>query len=429
MQTNQLGRSPVHVTELSFGAAGIGNLYTPVSDATACASVQAAWEVGIRCFDTAPHYGLGLSELRLGAALRDYPREAYTVSSKVGRILEPLRHPDGDDLANGFAVPASHRRRWDFTAAGVERSLADSLRRLSLDRIDIVYLHDPDEHAEQALREAYPALEKLRNQGVIGAIGVGMNQAALPARFVMETDIDVVLLAGRYTLLDQSGLDDLLPAAEARGVSVVIGGVFNSGVLADPHRGATFDYGAVPEEALSRALRMQVLCEKHGMNLRSAALQFPFGHSAVSSVLIGARNPDEVRDAVDQVKQPIPLSLWHELRTTGLLPENVPLPEHARPRLLDRKRGCRPPGYLGVVTPHGCSGRPSATRPAQPPPRARRSANAARRAPVTSRCPRSQAGRVAKNVAMAEAARTIAALTAALTDIWVAPSRKPCAST
>ena len=163
---------------------------------------------------------------------------------------------------------------------------------------------------------------------MIGAIGVGMNQAAIPARFVRETDIDVVLLAGRYTLLDQSGLDDLLPAAETRGVSVVIGGVFNSGILADPHRGATYDYGAVPEDVLTRALRMQVLCaEARDQPSRSAALQFPFGHSAVSSVLIGARSANEVRDAVEQARQPIPLKLWHELRAAGLLPENVPLPE------------------------------------------------------------------------------------------------------
>jgi D-threo-aldose 1-dehydrogenase len=330
MQANWLGRSSVCVTKLSFGAAGIGSLYAPVSDATARAGVAAAWEAGIRCFDTAPHYGLGQSEQRLGAALRDYPREAYVVSTKVGRILEPVQHPDGDDLANGFAVPASHHRRWDFTAAGVERSLAESLRRLDLDRIDIVYLHDPDEHFEQALREGYPALEELRDQGVIGAIGVGMNQAAIPARFVRETDIDVVLLAGRYTLLDQSGLDDLLPAAEARGVSVVIGGVFNSGILADPHRGAAYDYGAVPEDVLTRALRMQALCEKHRISLRSAALQFPFGHPAVSTVLIGARSADEVRDAVEQARQPIPQRLWHELRATGLLPENVPLPGETR---------------------------------------------------------------------------------------------------
>jgi D-threo-aldose 1-dehydrogenase len=329
MRTNRLGRSPVGVTELSFGAAGIGNLYAPVSATAAHAAVRAAWDAGIRSFDTAPHYGLGLSEQRLGAALRGYPREAYTVSTKVGRILEPLPHVDGDDLANGFAAPAAHRRRWDFSAAGVERSLAESLRRLGLDRVDIVYLHDPDDHVEQALTEAYPALEKLRAQGVIGAIGIGMNQAAVPARFVRETDIDVVLLAGRYTLLDQSGLDELLPEAEARGVSVVNGGVFNSGILADPHRSATYDYGAVPEDVLIRALRMRVLCEKYGVSLRAAALQFAFGHPAVASVLIGARSPLEARDAVAEARSSIPPQLWHELRTTGLLPEAVPLPNRS----------------------------------------------------------------------------------------------------
>jgi D-threo-aldose 1-dehydrogenase len=166
---------------------------------------------------------------------------------------------------------------------------------------------------------------------VIGAVGVGMNQAVIPARFVRETAIDVVLLAGRYTLLDQSGLDDLLPAAEAHGVSVVIGGVFNSGILADPRRGTTYDYGAVPPGVLTRALRMQALCEKYGTSLRSAALQFPFGHPAVRSVLIGARNPGEMRDAVEQATQPIPVQLWHELRASGLLAENVPLPENAAP--------------------------------------------------------------------------------------------------
>ncbi len=326
MRTHRLGRSPVGVTELSYGTAAIGNLYTPISDADARGAVRAAWDAGIRCFDTAPHYGLGLAERRLGAALRGYPRAAYTVSTKVGRILEPVLHPDGDDLADGFAVPATHRRRWDFTAAGVERSLTESLRRLELDRIDIVYLHDPDEHAEQALNEAYPALEKLRGQGVIGAIGIGMNQTAVPTRFVRETDIDVVLLAGRYTLLDQSGLAELLPAAAERGVSVVVGGVFNSGVLADPRRAATYDYGAVPEEVLTRALRMQVLCEKHDVRLRSAALQFPFGHPAVSSVLIGARNSAEVLDALEQARAPIPSKLWHELRSTGLLSELAPVP-------------------------------------------------------------------------------------------------------
>lgn len=338
MRTDSLPRSAVHGTGtgtgtgLSFGAAGIGNLYAPVTDAAAHAAVAAAWEAGIRTFDTAPHYGLGLSEKRLGRALRDLPRDQYTISTKVGRILEPVAHPDGDDRAHGFAVPATHRRRWDFSARGVTRSLTDSLRRLGLDRVDTVYLHDPEDHVEQALDEAYPALEKLRSEGVIGAIGIGMNQAAIPARFVRETDIDVVLLAGRYTLLDQTGLDELLPAAEERGVSVVIGGVFNSGILADPRRASTYDYGVVPEHVLTRALRMQVVCEIHGVTLRSAALQFPTGHPAVSSILIGARSAGEVRDAVTQAGTPVPPQVWADLRATGLLPDSAPVP--ARPRSL-----------------------------------------------------------------------------------------------
>ena len=326
MRSNRLGRTSVAVTELSFGAAGIGNLYAPVTDAGARAAVDAAWDAGIRSFDTAPHYGLGLSERRLGRALRHRPRAGYVISTKVGRVLEPAAHPEGDDLANGFAVPATHRRRWDFSADGVRRSIAESLRRLGLDRVDIAYLHDPDAHAGQALDEAYPALEKLRAEGVVGAIGIGMNQAALPARFVRETDIDVVLLAGRYTLLEQSGLGELLPAALERGVSVVAGGVFNSGLLAGPHRAATYDYGTVPQDVLARALRMQALCETHGVTLRAAALQFPTGHPAVSSVLIGSRTADEVRDAVEQAGATISAELWRDFRASGLLPEPVPVP-------------------------------------------------------------------------------------------------------
>ncbi|GGT23729.1 hypothetical protein GCM10010254_50360 [Streptomyces chromofuscus] len=230
---------------LAFGAAGIGNLYTAISDEQAHAAVTAAWRQGIRHFDTAPHYGLGLSERRLGAALREHPRAAYTISTKVGRRLEPA-DGTGDDRANGFAVPATQRRVWDFTADGIRRTLDASLERLGLDRVDTVYLHDPDDHAEQAFREGYPALEKLRSEGVVGAIGAGMNQTAMLTRFVRDTDVDVVLCAGRYTLLDQSALTELLPAARERGTAVVIGGAFNSGLLADPSPGATYNYTRYP---------------------------------------------------------------------------------------------------------------------------------------------------------------------------------------
>ncbi|WP_328507958.1 aldo/keto reductase [Streptomyces sp. NBC_00391] len=325
MRTRTLGRTEVRVTELAYGAAGIGNLFRPVADEEAAAAVDAAWDAGIRTFDTAPHYGLGLSERRLGAALRDRPRDTYTVSTKVGRLLVSA-DTQGDDLANGFAVPATHRRVWDFSADGVRRSLEASLDRLGLDRVDVVLLHDPDVHAEQALDEAYPALERLRAEGVVGAIGVGMNQSALPARFLRETDIDVVLLAGRYTLLEQEGLAELLPEATARGRSVLIGGVFNSGLLIDPKPGATYDYAPAPEPVLERALRLRAITERHGVSLRAAALRFPLGHPAVASVLTGARSPDEVRDTVEQSRHPVPDALWDELRAEGLLAPETPVP-------------------------------------------------------------------------------------------------------
>ncbi|GAA1221002.1 aldo/keto reductase [Kitasatospora nipponensis] len=322
-----LGRGAVGVSRLAFGAAGIGNLFTPVTDDRARAAVAAARAAGVRYFDTAPHYGLGLSERRLGGALSSVPRDEFVVSTKVGRLLEPSPAARGDDLANGFAVPATHRRVWDFSADGVRRSIEESLRRLGLDRIDIAYLHDPDDHAEQALTEAYPELARMRDEGILGAIGVGMNQAELPARFVRETDLDLVLLAGRYSLLDQRGLTELLPLAAERRVSVVVGGVFNSGLLADPKPGATFDYAAAPPELLARALELKAVCERHGVPLRAAALRFPFGHPAVASVLVGARSAAEVQDAAAMLDRPVPAALWAELRELGLLPAEVPTPE------------------------------------------------------------------------------------------------------
>ncbi|MCL8017143.1 aldo/keto reductase [Streptomyces sp. AS02] len=332
MNTTPLGGSAVSVSQLALGCAALGNLYQPVTDDAAQATVDAAWDAGIRTFDTAPHYGLGLSERRLGAALQGRPRDTYTVSTKVGRLLVPNSKsgPD-DDLANGFAVSATHRRVWDFSADGVRRSLDASLDRLGLDRVDVALLHDPDDHAEQALHEAYPALERLRAEGVVGAIGVGMNQSVLPSRFLRETDIDVVLLAGRYTLLDQEGLAELLPEAAARGRSVVIGGVFNSGLLTAPRPGATYDYAPAPQPVLDRALRLLAVTERHGVPLRAASLRFPFGHGAVASVLTGARSPEEVRDTVEQLRCTIPDALWDELRAEGLLAEGSPVPVSTPP--------------------------------------------------------------------------------------------------
>ncbi|WP_030598235.1 aldo/keto reductase [Streptomyces fulvoviolaceus] len=322
---NTLGRSGVEVSALAFGAAVIGNLYTEITEEQAHEAVTAAWQRGIRYFDTAPHYGLGLSERRLGAALSQYPRSAFTISTKVGRRLEPAEG-GGDDLANGFAVPATRRRVWDFSADGVRRTLDASLERLGLDRVDVVYLHDPDDHAEQAFREGYPALEKLRSEGVVGAIGAGMNQAEMLTRFVRDTDVDVVLCAGRYTLLDQRALTELLPAAVERGTSVVVGGAFNSGLLADPKPGATYNYAAAPPELLDRALHLKSLADRHGTTLRAAALAFCAAHPAVASVLVGTRSAAEVHDCADQFETTVPAAFWQELRDTGLLPADAPVP-------------------------------------------------------------------------------------------------------
>ncbi|MFI6401939.1 aldo/keto reductase [Streptomyces sp. NPDC050548] len=321
-----LGGSGVEVGGLGLGAAPLGNLFTEVADEQAYQAVNAAWQQGIRYFDTAPHYGIGLSERRLGAALRDRPRAEYTISTKVGRRLDPVETVTGDDLANGFAVPATSRRIWDFTADGIRRTLDASLERLGLDHVDIVYLHDPDDHADQVFREGYPALEKLRAEGVVGAIGAGMNQAGMLTRFIQDTDVDVVLCAGRYTLLDQSALAELLPSAVARGKSVVIGGAFNSGLLADPKPDATYNYAQTPAELLDRALRMKEAAERHGTTLRAAALAFCAAHPAVASVLVGARSEAEVRDCAEQFAAKVPGAFWQELRDTGLLSADTPVP-------------------------------------------------------------------------------------------------------
>jgi D-threo-aldose 1-dehydrogenase len=308
----ELGRSGLAVTELGLGCAAIGNLYTEVDDETAAATVHAAWDGGIRLFDVAPHYGLGLAERRLGTALAARPRDEYVVSTKVGRLLIPVAGSRGRD-PEGFAVPAAYERRLDYSADGVRASIEASLARLGLDRIDIALIHDPDGHEEQAFAEAYPALERLRGEGVVRAIGAGMNQAGLLTRFVTDTDVDVVLLAGRYTLLDQRAAQALLPAAQERGVSVMAAGVFNSGLLARPEAGARFDYRAAPAALIDAARAIEASCARYGVPLRAAAARFPLRHPAVAAVLIGARTPQEITEAVALRRLAIPDALWDAL--------------------------------------------------------------------------------------------------------------------
>jgi D-threo-aldose 1-dehydrogenase len=323
----RLGRSAVQVGPVGFGGGPIGNLFSAVPDADALGAVRAAADGGVRYFDTAPHYGLGLSERRLGAVLRDLPRQSYTLATKVGRLLAPAHGAAGDDMAEMFAVPATHRRVWDFSRDGVLRSLSSSLERLGLDRVDLLLLHDPDEHWRQAVGEGYPALAELRAGGAVGAIGVGMNQTAMLTRFVRETDIDMVLLAGRYTLLEQPALADLLPACLERGVSVVAAGVFNSGLLATAEPGTTYDYLPVPPPVRARAARIAAVCARHGVPLPAAALRFPLGHPAVVSVLVGVRSAAELRQHLAALAAPPPpAALWAQLRAEGLLAAEAPVP-------------------------------------------------------------------------------------------------------
>jgi D-threo-aldose 1-dehydrogenase len=325
-QRIRLGSSAVEVSRLSFGAAPIGNLFTSVRDADADTAVDAAWRSGVRFFDTAPLYGHGLSEQRLGRALQAHPRDAYALATKVGRLLTPDVVKDKD----GFVDTPPIGWTYDFSHDATLRSLDESLTRLGVARVDLLHVHDPDDHADEALRGAFPALRRLREDGVIRAIGAGMNQTALLARFVREADVDCVLLAGRYTLLDQSGLDELLPLCSTRGVSVIAGGVFNSGLLADPSPRATYDYHPASPALVGRAQRLASVCARHGVDLKAAALRFPLAHPAVACVLTGARSAAEMTENARLFASPIPLALWDDLRREGLLGAHVPTPSSER---------------------------------------------------------------------------------------------------
>jgi D-threo-aldose 1-dehydrogenase len=309
----RIGRTGVRVTRLGLGMAPIAGLYAPVGEEQARATVDRAWELGIRYFDTAPMYGNGRSERRGGAALAQRPRDEFTLSTKVGRLLRPGRSEDEPI----WAEPADVTPVFDFSAAGVLTSYAESLDRLGLKRAEILHVHDPDQHFGPAVGEALPALVNLRDQGRIGAVSVGMNQAPMLVDFVRTGLLDCVLVAGRYTLLDQSAGAELLPLCAARGVSVIAAGVFNSGVLADPRPGATYNYRPARPGVVERARAIQAVCGRHGVPLRAAAIQFPLTHPAVSCVLVGARSPEEVADAVAMASLEIPSRLWAEL---GLLP-------------------------------------------------------------------------------------------------------------
>jgi D-threo-aldose 1-dehydrogenase len=319
MRARTLPRGP-SLTELGFGGSQLGNLHRAMTDEEASETVRAAWDAGMRYFDTAPHYGLGLSERRLGCSLRTFPREEFVVSTKVGRWLEPS-YAGGHQDPEGFVVPATHRRVWDFSRDGVLRTIEASLERLGLDRIDLVLIHDPDDHARTALEEAAPALSQLRSEGVIRGYGAGMNQAPMLARFIRETDMDVAMVAGRYTLLDQTAGEELLPVAHERGVGIINAGIFNSGLLSTPRPrpDATYNYGPVPVDLFERATRMARVCEQFAVDLPTAAVAFAGRHPGVTSVVVGVRTAAHVRELVARWQHPVPDGLWVALSDQGLI--------------------------------------------------------------------------------------------------------------
>ena len=303
-------RTGVEVSRLSLGTAALGGLYTSVSDADCTDTVLAAIDNGINFIDTAPHYGKGTSEVRIGKALARRDRSTFVISTKIGRLLVPST-TDIDE----FFMDADNtvERKFDFSTSGVRQSLEGSLARLGLESVEILFIHDPDANADEAILEAYPELDRMRSEGIIKAIGVGMNQCETPTRVIKETDIDMVLIAGRYSLLDQKALEGLLPAALERNVDIIAAGVFNSGILANPVKGATYDYVPASDELLAKAVRIREVLEGHQVSLTSAALQFPLRHPAVKSVLVGCRSAAEVSTNIAEFDKTIENKVWDDL--------------------------------------------------------------------------------------------------------------------
>jgi D-threo-aldose 1-dehydrogenase len=324
-------------TALGFGGAPIGNFNGVFGEDDALAMVDQSWRQGVRYFDTAPGYGNGLSEHRLGQALRRVDRADVVVSTKVGRTLTPTR---GAPTANGEYLDAPpFVADFDYTYDGVMRAVEQSMQRMLTDHFDALFIHDCDrythgasqpEYFRQALVSAFPALESLRDQGVVKAIGFGVNETDVMTEAVKVTDADLCLLAGRYSLLEQEPLDQLLPMCEERGVGIVLGGVYNSGVLATgPVKGARFNYAPAPPDVLARVRAIDEVCRRHDVPIAAAALQFAYAHPAVTSICLGARNADQQARNAELFERTVPEGLWDELRGATLIREDAPTPTPA----------------------------------------------------------------------------------------------------
>ncbi|PPF89563.1 aldo/keto reductase [Subtercola sp. Z020] len=313
-----------HTPRIGLGGGPLGNHGVAISDDDAAATVREAWDLGIRYFDTAPHYGLGLAERRLGEALRGRPRKEFIISSKVGRLIVPAEQPrEFDD--DGFIVPGDQTRQWDFSAAGVERSLDSSLERLGLDYIDILLVHDPDQAWPGAAREGLDSLARLKADGRVGAVGIGTNSTAGLETFIDDGTVDVIMLANRYSLLTDDALEPVLEPARRAGVAVVAVGVFGTGLLATPRpvAGASLEYRAADRAAIERAEAIADVCEAHGTDLPTAAIAYPLLHPAVQAVALGMRSPAEAAANVRRAAATVPAALWVALADAGLVPAPV----------------------------------------------------------------------------------------------------------
>ena len=302
-------KSGLQIPEFGIGTSPFGGLFASVSESAVADVISTSMELGLNYFDTAPHYGMGSAEVRLGRNINHLPRSSFVVSTKVGRLIVPSEKADDPGWENSTAAV---ERIFDFSAAGIERSLLESLERLKMESVEMVFIHDPDGAADQAISEAYPVLERLRAEGIVKTIGIGITSNEIPTRFINETDIDVVLIALKYTLLDQSAGAELLPTALRKGVSVIAGGVFNSGILTNPKAGATFNYEPASPEVLARAQKIEKFFLDRGVSLAQAALQFPMQHPAISAILVGCRSADEVTTNVALYNKEIDSQIWSE---------------------------------------------------------------------------------------------------------------------
>jgi D-threo-aldose 1-dehydrogenase len=334
----QLGKTSLNVSTLGFGAASMGNLYQAVTDEEAQATLAAAIDLGLNLFDTSPRYGAGLSERRVGDALRALPKDQYVLSTKVGRILKPDAKADTDKLRHGFLTPMPFEAHYDYSYSGIMRSFEDSMQRLGLAEIDTLLVHDigaythgndDKRYFEQFETSGYKALETLRKYGAIKAVGLGVNETEICEKVMNIGQFDCFLLAGRYSLLEQDPLHQFLPKCEAHGASIILGGPYNSGILATGVNGKNvpyYDYEPAPKHIIERVAKIEAVCAQYQVTLAAAALQFPLGHSAVASVIPGLGSAKRVQHTIELFNEVIPPEFWQTLKDESLLDQAAPLP-------------------------------------------------------------------------------------------------------